>query len=107
LGLVEMSDMRAKVRKLQGIVESVERTGEKMVDENGIEWEKCIYTVRLVGFSKRTPEERLPKELEGKRVKLVRWAAFDWHFKLGVRKTLEPDETEAVLRGEKTETVFW
>ena len=99
--------MSSGVRRLQGVVESVERTGERMVDEDGVEWEKCIYTVRLVGFSKRTPDEKIPERLKGKRVKLVRWAAFDWHFKLGVRKTLEPDETEAVLRGEKTSTVYW
>jgi len=95
------------VRRLQGVVESVERTGERMVDEDGVEWERCIYTVRLVGFSKRTPDEKIPEGLKGKRVKLVRWAAFDWHLKKGVRKTLEPDETEAVLRGEKTSTVYW
>lgn len=89
------------------MVEAVERTGKKMADEDGVEWEECIYTVRLVGFSKRTPDEKLPKELEGKQVKLVRWAAFDWHLKKGVRKTLAPDETEAVLRGEKTGTVYW
>lgn len=96
-----------RIRKLQGIVESVERTGEKIVDSYGIEWEKCIYTIKLTGFSKRTPEERLPEELKGKRIKLIRWAAFDWHLKLGVKKTLEPDETEAVIRGEPSETVFW
>lgn len=96
-----------KIRKLQGIVESVERTGEKMVDEEGLEWEKVVYTVRLTGFSKRTPDEKLPEHLKDMRVKLVRYACFDWHFKTGVRKTLEPDETEAVLRGEKTSTVYW
>ncbi len=97
----------SKVRKLQGIVESIERTGEKKIDENGIEWEKCIFNVRLIGFSKRTPDEVLPEHLKGKIVKLVRWAAFDWHFKTSVRKTLEPDETEAVLEGRKTSTVYW
>lgn len=97
----------SKIRKLQGIVESIERTGEKRVDEDGVEWEKCIFTVRLTGFSKRTPNEVLPEHLKGKCVKLVRWAAFDWHFKTGVRKTLEPDETEAVLEGRMTDTVYW
>jgi len=99
--------MAVKVRKLQGIVKSVERKGEKFTDEDGNVWEKTIFTLGLTGFSKRTPEEILPAELEGKEVKLVRYACFDWHFKLGVRKTLEPDETEAVLRGEKTATVYW
>ncbi|MBS7641764.1 MAG: hypothetical protein QW374_05030 [Candidatus Bathyarchaeia archaeon] len=95
------------IRKLQGVVEAIDRTGEKIRDEEGLEWEKVIYTVRITGFSKRTPDEKLPEHLRGMRVKLVRYACFDWHFKLGVRKTLEPDETEAVLNGIKTETVYW
>jgi len=37
----------------------------------------------------------------------VRYCLYDWHYKTGVRKTLEPDETEAVLSGKPTETVFW
>ena len=96
-----------KIRKLQGIVLSIEKTGETFIDEDGDKWERCIFTVELTGFSKRTPEERLPEELKGRRVKLIRWCCFDWHYKLGVRKTLEPDETEAVLKGIPTETVFW
>ena len=100
--------MTGRIRRLQGIVESVERTGERIADREGVGWEKCVYTVRLIGFSKRTPGERIPEEgLKGKLIKLVRWAAFDWHLKKGVRKTLELDETEAVLRGEKTSTVYW
>ena len=90
-----------KVRKLQGVVKSIERTGEKYTDEDGNVWEKSIFTLDLTGFSKRTPDEVLARELVGKEVKLIRWACFDWHFKLGVRKTLEPDETEAVLKGAK------
>lgn len=96
-----------KVRKLQGNVLSIEKTGETFIDEDGNRWEKCIFTVELTGFSKRTPEEKLPEELKGRRVKLIRWCCFDWHYKLGVRKTLEPDETEAVLKGIPIETVFW
>ncbi|MEM3046620.1 MAG: hypothetical protein QW057_05985 [Candidatus Bathyarchaeia archaeon] len=96
-----MAASAPKVRKLQGIVKSIERTGEKYTDEDGNVWEKSIFTLNLTGFSKRTPDEVLAKELVGKEVKLVRWASFDWHFKLGVRKTLEPDETEAVLKGVK------
>jgi len=96
-----------KVRKLQGKVVEIERTGEYITDEEGDRWEKCIFTVELTGFSKRTPNEVLPENLKGKRVKLVRYCCFDWHYKLGVRKTLEPDETEAVLRGESTETVYF
>lgn len=96
-----------KARRLQGRVLEVERTGEKKKDEEGNEWERCIFTLELVGFSKRTPEEVLPERFRGRRVKLIRWCCFDWHYKLGVRKTLDPDETEAVLGGRPTETVYW
>jgi len=96
-----------KARHLQGLVKAVEKTGEKKTDKDGIDWERCVFDIELVGFSKRTPEEVLPESLRGKRVKLVRWCAFDWHYKLGVRKTLETDETEAVLRKTPTDTVYW
>lgn len=89
--------MKKKIRKLQGRVVDVEKTGEIRPDEEGNEWEKCIFTVELTGFSKRTSEEVLPSHLKGKKVKLVRYCCFDWHYKIGVRKTLEPDETEAAL----------
>lgn len=95
------------VRKLQGIAIDVERTGEYTVDDEGEKWEKCIFTIELTGFSKRTPNETLREDLRGKRVKVVRYCLYDWHYKLGVRKTLEPDETEAVLSGKLTKTVFW
>ncbi|MBS7607338.1 MAG: hypothetical protein QW502_02920 [Candidatus Bathyarchaeia archaeon] len=95
------------VRKLQGIAIDVERTGEYTVDDEGEKWEKCIFTIELTGFSKRTPNETLPEDLRGKRVKIVRYCLYDWHYKLGIKKTLEPDETEAVLSGKPTETVFW
>ncbi|RJS92023.1 hypothetical protein CW705_03270 [Candidatus Bathyarchaeota archaeon] len=96
-----------KIRKLQGKVVEIERTGETFTDEYGEKWEKCIFTVELTNFSKRTPDEKLPGDLKGKRVKLVRYCCYDWHYKIGVRKTLEPDETEAVLSGKPTETVYW
>jgi len=96
-----------KIRKLQGTVVEIERTGEYILDQDGDRWEKCIFTIELTGFSKRTPNEVLPEHLKGKKVKIIRYCCFDWHYKLGVRKTLEPDETEAVLRGEPAETVFW
>jgi len=38
-------------------VEDVECISEEMMDEEGVEWEKYIYTVRLLGFSERLPEE--------------------------------------------------
>jgi hypothetical protein len=96
-----------KVRKLQGITVNVEQTGEYIIDEEGERWEKCIFTVEITGFSKRTPNEVLPESLKGKHVKIVRYCLYDWHYKIGVRKTLEPDETEAVLSGKPTDTVFW
>jgi len=98
--------MTSRLRLLQGKVLSIEKTGEKRI-EGGEEWEKCIFNLELTGFSKRTPEEKLHAETEGKRIKLIRWCCFDWHYRVGVKKTLEPDETEAVLKGEKTTTVFW
>ncbi|MGQ9513635.1 MAG: hypothetical protein ACUVTL_01050 [Thermoproteota archaeon] len=104
---VESMVLMDKARRLQGKVLEIERTGEKRRDEEGNEWEKCIFTLELVGFSKRTPEEVLPEDMRGKRVKLIRWCCFDWHYKLGVRKTLDVDETEAVLGGRLTSTVYW
>jgi len=94
-------------RKLQGKVLGIEKAGEKFVDEEGNEWEKCLFTVELARFSKRTPKEKIGSLIKGKRVKLVRWCCFDWHYKIGTTKTLEPDETEAVVKGTPTKTVYW
>jgi len=99
--------MMKKIRKLQGRVIDIEKTGESKTDDEGLNWEKCIFTLEITNFSKRTPDEVVPDEIEGKKVKLVRYCCFDWHYKLGVRKTLEPDETEAVLAGKPAETVYW
>ena len=99
--------MTEKIRKLQGKVLDIHRTGEFITDKDGDRWEKCIFTVEITNFSKRTPDEVVPDEIKGKKVKLVRYCCFDWHYKLGVRKTLEFDETEAVLAGKPTETVYW
>jgi hypothetical protein len=96
-----------KIRKLQGRVIDVKKTGEYITDEEGNKWEKCVFTIELTGFSKRTPTEKIPEEIKGKKVKLVRYCCFDWHYKLGVRKTLEPEETEAVLVGKPIKTVYW
>jgi len=95
---------KAKIRKLQGVVEKIEKTGERKGDEKGTTWEKCVFVVRLKGFSKRTPKEKIPTHLVGKKVKLIRWCAYDWHYRLGVRKTLEPDETETILMEKPTDT---
>ncbi len=96
-----------KIRKLQGRVIDIERTGKFITDEAGLRWERCIFTIELTGFSRRTPDEVIPEGIKGKKVKLVRYCCFNWHYKLGVRKTLESHETEAVLSGKPTETVFW
>lgn len=98
---------KSKVRKLQGTVTRIDKTEERKKDEEGNVWEKCVFTVELKGFSKRTPKEVMPPELKGKKVKMARWCCFDWHYKLGVRKTIEPDETEAVIDGKPTATVYW
>lgn len=98
--------MVEKTRKLQGIVLGIEKTGNFTVDENGNKWEKCIFTIELTNFSKRTPSEVMPKNLKHKKVKLISHCYFDWHYKLGVKKTLGPDETEAVLSGKPAETVY-
>ncbi|HDI74378.1 MAG: hypothetical protein DRJ52_01220 [Thermoprotei archaeon] len=87
------------MRKLQGIVVEIERTGEYR-ERNGEKWEKCIFTVELIGFSKRTPHEKLPESLKGAKVKIIRWCCYDWHYKISARTTLTPKETERVLKGE-------
>jgi len=99
--------MAGKVRKLQGTVVDIAKTRETMKDEEGNKWEKCVFTVELTDFSRRTPNEILPDNIKGKRVKLVRFCSFDWHYKLGVQKTLDPDETEAVLAGKQSKTIYW
>ncbi len=99
--------MVEKVRKLQGIVTDVEKTGEAMTDKDGIKWEKCVFNVELTNFSRRTLEEVIPTKTKGKKVKLIRYCAFDWHYKIGAKKTLEPEETEAVLKGKPIKTVYW
>jgi hypothetical protein len=102
-----MSKMVEKVRKLQAKVTEVEKTGDTLKDAEGTTWEKSIFSAEIIGFSKRTPNEVVPKTVKSKKVKLVRFCCYDWHYKLGIKKTLEPDETEAVLAGKPTETVYW
>jgi len=99
--------MAEKIRKLQGKVTEIEKTSESVTDKDGNKWEKCIFTVELTTFSKRTPDELVPEKIKGKKIELIRYCCFNWHYKLGVRKTLEPDETEAVLAGKPTKTVYW
>jgi hypothetical protein len=96
-----------KIRKLQGTVLNAEKTGDTITDEDGDKWEKCVFTVELTNFSKRSLEEIIPETLKGKRVKIVRYCCFDWHYKLGIKKTLTIDETGAILADKSTETVYW
>ncbi len=86
--------------RLQGIVRRIERTGEVKRDEEGLEWRRCVLEVELVRFSRRCPGVQLPDHLRGKVVKVTRWLSHDWHYRVGARVTLSPEETEAVLRGE-------
>jgi hypothetical protein len=93
-------------RRLKGRVIAIEKTGETVTRE-GEPWEKCIFTLEVTRFSKRTPSEVVPENLRGKKVKLVRHCLYDWHYGLGVEKTLSPEETESLLRGKPSSTVFW
>ncbi|MEM1509879.1 MAG: hypothetical protein QXY49_01285 [Thermofilaceae archaeon] len=86
------------MRRLQGIVREVLVTDDVRRDEDGETWRKCIVLVQLTGLSKRAGTEELPPTLRDKVVKVVRWCCYDWHFKVGCRATLTPEETEAVLR---------
>ncbi len=99
--------MKEVTRKLQGTAINVAKTGETVTDDEGDKWEKCIFTVEMTNFSSRTPNEALPEGVKGKRVKLVRFCCYDWHLKLGVKKTLDSNETEAVLAGKQTESLYW
>jgi len=54
--------MMKKIRKLQGRVIDIEKTGESMIDDEGLNWEKCIFTLEITNFSKRTPDEVVPDE---------------------------------------------
>lgn len=89
----------ARRGRLQGFVAEIERTEELKVDAEGNEWRKCIFVIELAGFSRRAPDEELPDELKGVKVKVVRWCCFDWHYRTGVKITLTPEETKAVLQG--------
>lgn len=96
-----------KLAKLQGKVLDVQKTGEKRRDNEGKVWEKCIFTVELIGFSKKTSDKMIPSKLVGKVVKIVRWCCFNWHYKKGVIKTLEQDETEAIIKGKESGGVYY
>lgn len=95
-----------KVRKLQGKIVDIKKTGEEYTDEEGNKWERCIFTLELTGFTSRTPDEKLQENFKDKKVSLVRYARHDWHFNKGAIETLDPVETEAVLKGQPTD-ILW
>ena len=101
-----MTVLEASDRRLKGRVIAIEKTGETIV-RDGETWEKCVFTLEVTRLSKRTPFEAVPSDLKGKKIKLVRYCLYDWHYALGIEKTLSPEETEAVLHGEPSSTVFW
>lgn len=81
--------------KLRGKVVAIEKSGEtiRVDDEN---WEKCIFTLELTGLSEDGTRKQIPASLKGKRVKITRYCFYDWHFMLGIEKTLEPEETARI-----------
>lgn len=91
---------------MKGKVIAVEKTGE-VVTRDGETWEKCTFTIEVTSFSKRTPEEVVPSNTRGKMVKLVRHCLYDWHYRLGIEKTLTQEETESLLQGKQSPTIFW
>lgn len=101
-----MSVTQASDRRLKGRVIAVERTGETII-RDGETWQKCIFTLEVTRFSKRTLLEVVPDDLRGKRIKLLRYCLYDWHYSLGIEKTLSPDETESLLQGKPSSTLFW
>ena len=98
--------MKASPRKLKGKVVGVNKISE-VEEHEGEKWVKCIFTLRLTGFSGKHSAELVPESLREKEIKLVRYCLYEWHYKLGTEKTLEAEETAAVLTGKPTKTVFW
>jgi len=93
-------------RRLKGRVIEVEKTGETVTSE-GETWEECVFTLEVTRFSKRTPSEVVPDHLKGRKIKVVRHCLHDWHYRLGVEKTLSPEETDSLMRSTPSSTVFW
>jgi len=102
----QVNSLSVGSRRLKGKVIAIEKTGETAIIE-GETWEKCVFTLEVTRFSKRTPAEVVPSHLAGGKIKLVRHCLYDWHYRLGVEKTLSPEETESVLRGKPSASVFW
>ena len=101
-----MTSLNATGPRIKGRVIAVEKTNEETKRDGEI-WKKCIFTLEVTRFSKRTPDEVVPVDLQGKRIKLVRYCLYDWHYALGVEKTLTAEETDCLLRGKPSPSVFW
>ena len=101
-----MNHLSVSGRRLKARVIEVEKTGETVTRESKT-WEKCIFALEVTRFSRRTPDEVVPDDLKGKKIKLVRHCLYDWHYRLGVEKTLSPEETDGLLRGKPSSTIFW
>lgn len=91
--------MKGKVIAVEKTAETEEREGEK--------WTKCIFTLRLTRFTGRHPAELIPENLKEKEIKLVRYCLYGWHYRIGAEKTLEAEETAAIVAGQPMKTVFW
>jgi len=78
--------------KLRAIVTNVEKTSEKYKNQYDTVWEKYVIEVEIIGASKRFKDEALLQRLMGRRVKITRWCAYDWHCKIGSRITLDVEE---------------
>ena len=85
------------VRKLKGKVLAVEKTGETIRKEDEV-WEKRVFTLELTRFSNRSPGVEMPASLKTKRVKIVRYCLYDWHYTSGMEMTIEPEETEVIIK---------
>jgi len=92
--------------RLKGRVLSVEKTDERMPRETEA-WEKCIFMLEITRFSKRTPDQNVPDSLKDRRIKLARYCLYNWHYAQGIEKTLSPEETESLLQGKASSTMFW
>jgi len=91
-------ESKPAVRKLKGKVVAIEKTGGT-VRKDGECWERCIFTLELTGLSENLVQKQIPASLNRKRVKITRYCFYNWHFTLGIEKTIEPEETEAIFEG--------
>ncbi|MBS7656914.1 hypothetical protein KEJ33_03205 [Candidatus Bathyarchaeota archaeon] len=91
--------------KLQGKVLNVEKTGD-IIRKDGERWEKCIFTIEITRFSKRTSVEVIPEKFKGKKIKIIRYCCFDWHYRTNVLTTLGVNETDIVLKDKVNGIVY-